>query len=169
MALYDPITIARFWSKVDVKKSELVCWEWRGASSRNNYGRIKIGGVSMTASRVAWEMYNGAPLGERFALHTCDNPKCCNPKHLFAGTNTDNMDDMMTKGRGKNFRGAGEKNPNAVLTEDQVAVIKARIISGDRNRDIAKDYPVSEFAISSIKHGGNWSHVAPATTPPRNL
>lgn len=93
MAVYSPITAARFWSKVDVKWSAKDCWNWRGAT-RKGYGNIKIEGQSHSSNRVALELFTGEPLGELMALHTCDNKLCCNPRHLYAGDASDNMTDI---------------------------------------------------------------------------
>lgn len=159
MAPYSPITVARFWSKVDVKPSALDCWEWKGASSRRGYGKIKVKGESLIASRVAWEIANNAKLGDLFALHKCDNPKCCNPAHIFAGTNQDNMDDMRRKGRVRNFSASGAKNPRAKLTADQAIAIKKRIAAGEKNQPLADEYGVSDSAISLIRRGKAWASV----------
>jgi hypothetical protein len=159
MADYGPITIARFWSKVDVKWSEKECWEWKGATGKFGYGRFKVGRDTCTASRVAWELANSASLGDRYALHQCDNPKCCNPNHIFPGTHQQNMDDKVAKGRGNQFSAAGSDNPRAKLTAIQVQEIRDRIKRGESNVSIAKSYPVNHHTISGIRRGVSWRSV----------
>ena len=159
MAEYSPITVARFWSKVEVKHSNNDCWNWCGTTARRGYGRMKVKGTSQTASRMAWELANGERLGERHALHSCDNPTCCNPNHIFAGTRQDNMDDMNRKGRGKQFSAKGVANPRALLSEIQVAEIKARILAGENNTVIAKDFPASHHTVSNIRKGKSWPDI----------
>lgn len=90
----------RFWSKVD-KPSEDECWIWKG-KRKNNYGWFKVnlnGKVKeFIASRVAL-YYSGIDIDNTFVLHSCDNPPCCNPKHLRTGTAKDNSSDMIERGR----------------------------------------------------------------------
>lgn len=86
--------VCAFWAKVD-RRGPDECWEWTTGRERYGYGHSVLG----TASRVAWELTNGPiPDGQR-VLHSCDNPPCCNPRHLFLGTQLDNVRDMMAKGR----------------------------------------------------------------------
>lgn len=98
----DPLEV-RFWSKVAIG-SPGECWEWKAARLKSGgYGAFMIDGVTHRANRVAWELSNGQrlPTG-MFACHRCDNPPCCNPLHLFAGTPKDNTDDKDRKQRGRN-------------------------------------------------------------------
>lgn len=87
----------RFWAKVDRRGSD-ECWSWTGRLNDNGYGIYQINRRRHPASRVITEAIHG-PLGELFACHTCDNPACVNPAHLFVGTAKDNVQDMLSKGR----------------------------------------------------------------------
>ena len=87
----------RFWDKV--KKVENGCWEWQNEKV-GGYGRIRIDGVKQLAHRVSWIMHFGGIPKNMHVLHTCDNPSCVNPEHLFIGTHQDNMKDRDKKGRG---------------------------------------------------------------------
>lgn len=84
-------------------------------------------------------------------LHKCDTRSCINPAHLFAGSASDNMKDMVAKGRNVNVR--GERNPGAKLTEEQVMAIKQDPRPQSR---IALDYGVGRSTIGEIKRGKNW-------------
>lgn len=76
-------------------------------------------------------------------MHTCDNPSCCNPRHLNLGTNLDNVADMLRKGRA----------PNAKLTIEQVKEIE---LSKDKQREIADRYGISQSMVSRIRSGARW-------------
>lgn len=79
------------------------CWEWQGTRLPSGYGRIGIAGkgqgVTDLTHRVAYRIANGEIPPGMEVCHTCDNPPCCNPDHLFLGTHADNMRDMSAKGR----------------------------------------------------------------------
>lgn len=91
---------ARFWCKVAIKGVE-DCWVWQSRATANGgYGAISFGrGYKERAHRVAWMLTNGPIPEGKCILHACDNPPCCNPKHLFIGTKLDNTHDAMKKGR----------------------------------------------------------------------
>lgn len=148
----------RFWSKVRIGEDE-ECWPWI-ANKRGGYGRFKLGETQVAATRFLWEMLHG-PLTHTFrmgppelcVLHSCDNPSCCNPNHLWTGTQTDNMNDMVAKGRADN---RGMKNGRAKLTTAEVIAIQS-----DRRGypEIAVNYSVQSQTIGRIKRGVAWAHL----------
>lgn len=85
------------------------CLEWIGHKDRKGYGRFASQSGEILAHRLAYIMHHG-PIGRQHVLHRCDNPSCVNPQHLFLGSNQDNMDDMVAKGRSS--RRYGQDNPN---------------------------------------------------------
>jgi hypothetical protein len=86
----------RFWSRVDKSAN---CWLWTGALDEYGYGRFYVGdGRAVKAHRMAFLLMIFDP-GELDVLHSCDNPRCVRPSHLFLGTQADNLADMRTKGR----------------------------------------------------------------------
>lgn len=87
---------ARMWSRVD-KTGD--CWVWTGATVHNGYGTISVNNRLVRTHRLAYELTHGPiPAGMK-VLHTCDNPPCCRPDHLFLGTDKDNVHDAVDKGR----------------------------------------------------------------------
>lgn len=89
----------RFWNKVD-KGDESGCWVWKGSTTRG-YGTLSLNGKPYYAHRFSYELHHGAIPESLFVCHTCDNPVCCNPAHLWLGTMKDNMDDKIRKGRAR--------------------------------------------------------------------
>lgn len=88
---------ARVWSRVDVRGPD-ECWPWIGSRLRDGRGRFHWMGRSMTAPRIIWAIVNGlVPPPHLFVCHACDNPPCCNPAHLWLGTNSQNLRDASAK------------------------------------------------------------------------
>jgi len=123
--------IKNFWKKVDIK-SENECWEWNACKNKHGYGQFKIDKKLYGSHRISWILTNGdIPEDDNycktlFVCHSCDNPGCVNPNHLFLGTNKDNMKDMINKNRLINSPGI--KNGNHKLTEQQVLEIRQKYI-----------------------------------------
>lgn len=171
----------RFWNKVD-KETESGCWEWVG-STRNGYGCIRPIGVTKYSHRVSWELHNGPIPDGLWVLHKCDNRKCVNPDHLFLGTNQDNVNDKMSKGRGpvgarngmygktgkdspsygKGIYGErngmygkgvfGARNGSTKLSDSQIVGILNE--SDKTHTELGKKYGVSRARIGQIiKNGG---------------
>jgi len=154
---------ARFWSKVRVGSPQ-ECWPWTAArlNRKLGYGQIFMNGRRQLAHRVAWQLCRGPiPVGMVVAHH-CDNPPCCNPAHLFLGTQADNLADMRSKGRAAPFEPIrGEGHPKGRLTELQVREIRRRYASGGvRQVDLAGEFGVSQHVISGIVRGRYWASVA---------
>jgi hypothetical protein len=96
---HSPEMLAKFWARVD-KRAPDECWPWLGGKHPQGYGRFHYEGKSRPATRVAWEIEHNAPFPDgMFACHSCDNPPCVNPAHLWPGTNSDNIRDAVAKGR----------------------------------------------------------------------
>ncbi len=148
--------LCNFRAKID-KRGPDDCWEWQAFCNPAGYGMFRLGGQTYQAHRIAYKLAKGEP-GDLCVCHTCDNPKCCNPNHLWLGTCADNGRDMAEKGRATR----GEKNPNSVLTLAQVIEIKAMLkdYSWGVASALGKKYGVSEATISKIKTGQKWAHVS---------
>ena len=148
----------RFWEKVD-KKGEDGCWEWLGCCHHQwGYGSLNVGGKYMAAHRYSWELYFGKIPEGWLICHKCDNPSCVNPEHLFLGTNKDNSDDKIKKGR--NASSVGENNGRSILTEDSVR----QIFDLYKNRNyshmkLGKMFNVHSTTIGHILQRKLWGHV----------
>lgn len=147
----------RFWAKVQRSADITECWIWLACRNPAGYGAFNIGGRAWLAPRVAYLLtYGPFPL-ELNVLHRCDNPPCCNPHHLFLGTQTENILDMRVKGRGN--VGRGSRHRLAKLTDAQVIEIRKRYEQGERVTTIAQAYGVHTRTICSIKSRTTWKHL----------
>ena len=90
-----------FWKRVDKTAGQSKCWPWTGRRLRAGYGRLVLHGKQENAHRIAFTLTTGAPARGLFVCHHCDNPPCCNPAHLYAGTHQDNVNDKMRRGRAR--------------------------------------------------------------------
>lgn len=141
----------RFWSKVSHEDSG--CWRWNAGLYTRGYGCFHVEGKPQYAHRVSFSLYYGAvPLGA-VICHSCDNVWCVNPRHLFAGTQAENLADMAAKGRST----LGEKNPRSKLNALEVAAIRQMYgSSGLTQHAIAELFGVQRTAVSRIITGARW-------------
>ena len=133
-----------------VAKKENGCWEFTSRTDGKGYGSIFVGGrkgKNISVHRLMYEKFIGPIPEGKFVLHSCDNPPCCNPEHLFLGTHQDNMKDMRKKGR--NYRTIGEKSGMSKLTTVQINNIRKSKLNGVV---LAKKYGVSKSTISLIRN-----------------
>lgn len=128
------------------------CWMYTGGWNSRGYGNFWQHGRTRSAHVVSYEIHVGQIPEGMFVLHKCDNKWCVNPDHLFLGTQQDNIDDMINKGRDKFKR---EQNGRALLTEQQVGEIKS-LLGVHSQEQIAKLYNVTRSTISAISTGRNW-------------
>lgn len=145
--------VAYFWSKVEKTEG---CWLWRGGLNDKGYGIFIVERRGVRAHRFAFEAATGTNPGDLLVCHTCDNPRCVNPAHLFLGTNQENLQDMSRKGRARPHVAPGEKNRQARLTSEQVAEIRAALHEGEKPSALARRYGVTDSTVSKIKKGATW-------------
>lgn len=181
-----PKQIAYFWTKV-ARGAENECWPWLGHQTPDGYGRVFRQPHRWLSHRLSFVLNGGVLTDDQpIVCHHCDNPPCCNPAHLFAGTQADNIADRHIKGRtasgpnssailhpesrprGANhplvinpdFAARGEQNGNAVLTASIVSEIRRRYNeTGDSIRAIALQFGISRQNIKFIVTRQTWKHV----------
>jgi len=143
-----------FWERVDRSAGEDGCWPFLGARTAKGYGSIRVGKKTARAHRVAFELSRGrAPTG--LVLHGCDNPACCNPKHLREGSNADNMADMQERGRRKG-RCLGTDNGRAKRNVESARAICARHAQGEGVRALARAFGVAPPQVRKVLRGERW-------------
>lgn len=163
----------RLWSKADKTSHPQGCWVWTRCTDRRGYGRIMVNKRKSLAHRIAYELANGPIPTGLCVCHSCDNPACINPSHLWLGTNADNTADMVRKGRVGFASGErsgmrrhpekivrGENRHGAKLTEDGVRDIRRRWSAGESQAELGRAYGVDPSVINTVVHRKKWKHVA---------
>jgi hypothetical protein len=136
------------------------CLEWSGYRTRDGYGRCWTGTRMLEAHRVAYELFIGPIPSEFVVMHTCDNPPCVTPSHLVAAPQSENIHDMIRKGRDRKRGVRGEANSTSKLTWSAVRDIRRRYaVGGVRQRDLAAEYGVDQTNISAIIRNKSWKET----------
>lgn len=153
------VEINRFWSRVSIG-SPTDCWEWTGAKTGFGYGHMGISGRRQVyAHRLSYVIHNGPIPPGMHVCHSCDNPKCVNPGHLWVGTAQDNAIDRDAKGRHPSK--VGSECGAAKLTESDVTNIRERAKSrklGDIN-SMAREFGVTRGTIYTVIARLTWTHI----------
>lgn len=139
------------------------CWLWTGGLSSKGYGQLTIGSKyskefpkkNLTASRVAWEVFNGPIPDGLCVLHDCDEPACVRIDHLFIGTNDDNSKDAVSKGRMQH----GINRHNAILNDAIVVEIRRLARSGLSQILIGLNLGFTRDTVAKVVQRKNWKHV----------
>ena len=134
------------------------CWNWIGSKDRDGYGVFgHHRNKQIRAHRASYELHIGEIPKEMMVCHSCDNPSCINPQHLFVGTAKDNTQDMIKKQR--RFILFGSNHPNAKLTEYQAHEIKQLRKQNVPLTNIANQFGISFQTVSSIAKGTTWKRI----------
>ena len=155
--------IDRFLDKVD-KSAD--CWIWKGATNRKvgthprPYGQMYLNGKLITAHRASYLLFIGEIPEGMYVCHKCDNTLCVNPEHLFAGTQKENMQDAVSKGR--HYMQINPKDaPRKKLTDEIVLMIRATkgILMPTA---LGRKLGVHPSTILHIRKGKSWKHLIDA-------
>lgn len=135
----------KLWELIDIKNDD-ECWEWRGPLTTGGYGRYRNSEaphLPRRAHRAVYQLLHPEEDISRMSIcHKCDNPKCCNPSHLFSGTHTENMADMRIKGRVK----------HKLSPSDISFILESRELT---NRELAERLGVDHSTVSGIRRKNN--------------
>jgi hypothetical protein len=149
-----------FWMSVRIGSPD-ECWEWQNALDADGYGVWSIQGQQVKTHRYAYELSKGKIPDSLHVCHSCDNRRCCNPSHLWVGTNDDNHADKRRKGREvppPTFYGSS--HPQSKLTEQDVLEIRALYAEGnDTYKTLAQKFNVSSGLIGHVVTRRNWKHI----------
>jgi hypothetical protein len=161
------LTGERFWEKVKITTPD-ECWLWQSGTDRDGYGQFNLDGITRKAHHIAYILTHGEIPEGVCICHNCptgDNPACCNPAHLWLGTQQENMADMKQKGRSAK----GIKNGAVKLTAAKVVAIRRQygkaLGKGQRRpgqvtqAQLATKYGVSQHHISRIVRGLWWEGI----------
>jgi len=149
----------RFLSKVDIgAPSE--CWNYEGSKHRQGYGMFRTCSTVMVAHRIAYQLSNpNEDISGKVIMHSCDNPSCCNPKHLTCGTQADNMRDRDLKNR----NAKGERHGRSKLTRRQVEQMRAEHKAGKSIKQVASDYNTCDSNAYAVCNYLTWKHLTVAS------
>ena len=143
----------RFWSRVDIREPD-ECWPWTRGTSMG-YGMMRVGGAKHRTHRLAYFYEHGS--WPKLACHHCDNPLCCNPRHIYNGTHSTNIHDRVDRHPQSWLR--GERAAGSRLTAVQVREIRARRSAGETIQSIAVDFGISSTHVSRIARRLFWRHI----------
>lgn len=141
------------------------CIEWTHSrnkkdGNRLDYGQVRRDGKMRKAHRVAWEESYGPIPDGALVLHTCDNPPCVNPAHLYLGSHSDNAKDRERRGRGRDV--VGSRNGHSTITEQ--TAIRVKMMRGVLSASlVSRVLGISINQVCQIMNGKAWKHVTAQT------
>lgn len=147
------------------------CRLWKGGKNQKGYGTALFRAKAWRAHRASYTAFRGDIPDDKLVCHTCDTPCCIEPAHLFVGTNSDNMQDMVRKGRGRCLIGSdqshfksghaprGADGSGAKVSEQDAINIICRAGEGGPARAIAAEFGIHRTTVGKILNGVTWKHL----------
>lgn len=135
------------------------CWLWTASHKSNGYGYMWGGSKKEHSHRLSYSLFKGAIPSVMFVLHRCDQPACINPDHLFVGTQSDNLNDCVKKGRHRPASLKGEVNHKSKLTDLDVEAIRSATKKPRYLYELSEKYGVSRGSICAVRNGRTWKHL----------
>lgn len=159
--------IEKWRARVSIPSDPEACWTWSGGIVKGGYAFLTHQRAGFYAHQLSYVLHHGAIPAGLWVLHTCDNRPCTNPRHLYAGTPSDNAKDRERRGRGgrpsrtvEYHPRRGEQNSRAILTD--AAVIEIRRLyraGGVTQKTLAERFGVKPNIVSGVVRGKRWAHV----------
>jgi hypothetical protein len=150
----------RFWARVWVRGPD-DCWIWQGRGG-GVYGHVAVTrdgrSQSVSVHRLSYEWAHGPIPDGLLVCHTCDTPRCVNPRHLWLGTHAENAADMDAKGRRNHRPMQGEAHPRARLSQKDIDEIRRRAATGENQGVIARDFGINRSYVSRLHTRRSWRH-----------
>jgi hypothetical protein len=145
--LRDAVDVTRYWDLVQRGKDD-ECWPWTGEVDRDGYGVFYWHGKKYGAHELALSFTTGEVRLPRLdTCHSCDNPPCCNPRHIRFDTRLSNVREMFERGR---------DNHHSKLTKDLVVLMRERRAAGARQKDLAEQFGITDGLVSMVIRGVRW-------------
>ena len=154
----------RFWKRIFIMTEGRGCWLWTASCHDFGYGQLARGfgsKIPIHAHVASWILHFGPVPSGLYVCHHCDVPQCCNPYHLFLGTQLENMRDAKRKNR----NAKGESQGSSKLTEKDVTEIRRRYIKGSGVKDrgncqeLSREFGIHPRALRLIAHKDRWRHI----------
>jgi len=151
---YPESILNRFWKYVN-KLSNNECWNWIGSLSlRGGYGQLSYKGGLLKAHKISYEIHKGIINKGLYVCHKCNNPKCCNPAHLYSGTPKNNWDDTIKTGNAHTLEVLkGENSPSSRIKYSDVLFIRK---SNKTLKELGDKFGISKTSVSNIKKNKTW-------------